>query len=122
MVAALRKEHAKFDCVIVDPPFFSRTAKGLIDQANNPLGVINKVRPLAASGGVLIAVNNSLYLSGKDYLEYLESICDNEYLALEQIISIPEDFCCKNTDSMPYPVDPAPFNHPTKIAVLRVIK
>jgi len=122
VVAALRKEHAKFDCVIVDPPFFSRTAKGLIDQANNPLGVINKVRPLAASGGVLIAVNNSLYLSGKDYLEYLESICDNEYLALEQIISIPEDFCCKNTDSMPYPVDPAPFNHPTKIAVLRVIK
>ena len=122
VVAALRKEHAKFDCVIVDPPFFSRTGKGVIDQANNPLGVINKVRPLVAENGVLIAVNNSLYLSGKDYIQHLETICDNEYLALEQSIAIPEDFCCKNSASMPYPADPAPFNHPTKIAVLRVLK
>ena len=122
VVAALRKEHAKFDCVIVDPPFFSRTGKGVIDQANNPLGVINKVRPLVAENGVLIAVNNSLYLSGKDYIQHLETICDNEYLALEQSIAIPEDFCCKNSASMPYPADPAPFSHPTKIAVLRVLK
>ena len=122
VIADLRKKQAKFDCVIVDPPFFSRTAKGVIDQANNPLGVINKVRPLVAENGVLIAVNNSLYLSGKDYLNSLESICDNRYLALEKFIPIPEDFCCKSpTESSPYPVDPAPFNHPTKIALLRVL-
>ena len=122
VVAALRKEHAEFDCVIVDPPFFSRTGKGLIDQANNPLGVINKVRPLVAENGILIAVNNSLYLSGNEYVRCLESICDNKYLALEQFIPIPEDFCCKSGEVMPYPVPPEPFNHPTKIAVLRVLK
>ena len=123
VIAALRKIRAKFDCVIVDPPFFSRTAKGVIDQANNPLGVINKVRPLVASGGILIAVNNSLYLSGKDFQTNLESICDNNYLALEKFIPIPDDFCFKlDGCSFPYPADPAPFNHPTKIAILRVIK
>ena len=122
VIAALRKERAKFDCVIVDPPFFSRTAKGVIDQANNPLGVINKVRPLVAAGGVLIAVNNSLYLSGREFMEKLESICDGKYLAFEKTIPIPEDFCCRNDCSaLPYPADPAPFNHPTKIAVLRVL-
>ena len=121
VIAALRKVRAKFDCVIVDPPFFSRTAKGVIDQANNPLCVINKVRPLVAPGGILIAVNNSLYLAGKDFQTSLESICDNNYLALEKFIPIPEDFCYKLDEcSLPYPADPAPFNHPTKIVILRV--
>ncbi len=120
ITAALRKEQARFDCVIVDPPFFSRTGKGLIDQANNPLGVINKVRPLVAENGILIAVNNALYLSGSDYIKSLESICRDGYLAIEKFIDIPEDFCCKTESSAPYPADPAPFNHPTKIAVLRV--
>lgn len=122
VTAALRKEYARFDCVIVDPPFFSRTGKGLIDQANNPLGVINKVRPLVAENGVLIAVNNALYLSGSDYIKSLESVCRDGYLAIEKFIDIPEDFCCKTEDTAPYPADPAPFNHPTKIAVLRVQK
>ena len=120
-VGALRREKAKFDCVIVDPPFFSSTAKGVIDLANNPLGVINKVRPLAADNGVVIAVNNSLYLSGAAFMEKLNSICDNRYLSLETIIPIPDDFCYASADSgKTYPADPAPFNHPTKIVVLRV--
>ena len=122
VVSALRKEQAKFDCVIVDPPFFSRTAKGVIDQANNPLGVINKVRPLVAAGGVLIAVNNSLYLSGSEFQAKLESICSDKYLAIEKFIPIPEDYCfCSDPAQRYYPADPAPFNHPTKIAVLRVL-
>lgn len=122
VIAALRKESVQFDCVIVDPPFFSRTAKGVIDQAGNPLGVINKVRPLVARGGVLITVNNSLYLSGKEFMSKLESICDDKYLSLEGVIPIPEDFCFKtDVKNMPYPADPAPFNHPTKIAVLKVL-
>ena len=77
---------------------------------------------LVAAGGVLIAVNNSLYLSGRDFQEKLESICDGKYLALEKFIPIPEDYCfkCDETQSY-YPADPAPFNHPTKIAVLRVL-
>ena len=74
-VGALRKAQSKFDCVIVDPPFFSCTAKGVIDLANNPLNVINKLRPLAADNGIMIVVNNALYLSGKDFLRHIESIC-----------------------------------------------
>ena len=121
VMSSLRKEKRKFDCVIVDPPFFSCTGRGVIDLENNPLGVINKVRPLAADNGVIIAVNNSLYLSGRDFQEKLESICDGKYLALEKFIPIPEDFCfIADGVVKPYPADPEPFNHPTKIAVLRV--
>ena len=121
VVAALRKARAKFDCVIVDPPFFSRTDKGTVDLANDPLAVINKVRPLVADNGLLIAVNNSLYLSGRELINQLNDLCRDGYLQLENLIAIPEDFCCSTGDkSMPYPADPEPFNHPTKIAVLRV--
>ena len=122
-VGALRKAQSKFDCVIVDPPFFSRTAKGVIDLANNPLNVINKLRPLAADNGIMIVVNNALYLSGKDFLRHIESICDGIYLRLEELISIPEDFCYtapSNSSASYYPADPAPFNHPTKIVTLRI--
>lgn len=121
VVGALRKLHTQFDCVIVDPPFFSRTAKGTIDLANNPLNVINKLRPLIADNGIMIVVNNALYLSGQDFLQKLASICDGTYLCLESFISIPEDFCYSNqSTSTPYPADPSPFNHPTKIVILRI--
>ena len=121
VTASLRKAGALFDCVIVDPPFFSTTNGGVVDLAKNPLNVINKVRPLVADNGILIAVNNSLYLSGKDFLEAINSISRDGYLQFETAIPIPGDFCCctGNTQTL-YPADPAPFNHPTKIAVLRV--
>ena len=62
------------------------------------------------------------FLITNDYIKSLESICRDGYLAIEKFIDIPEDFCCKTESSAPYPTDPAPFNHPTKIAVLRVQK
>lgn len=121
VISRLRRKQRKFDCVILDPPFFSSTSRGVIDLANNPLGVINKVRPLVADNGILIVVNNSLYLSGSAFMEQLDSICDGEYLRLAGTIQIPEDFCFKcDGASMPYPADPAPFNHPTKIVLLEV--
>lgn len=121
VTAALRKGGEKFDCVILDPPFFSSSGRGVIDLANNPLGVIAKVRPLVSDHGVLIVVNNSLYLSGQAFMAALESICDGKYLTLESQIPIPEDFCFAAGESRAYyPTDPHPFNHPTKIVVLRV--
>lgn len=119
VTAALRKEKTQFDCVILDPPFYSASGKGVIDLANNPLGVINKVRPLVADNGLLIVVNNSLYLSGRDFMAKLSTLCNDGFMEIESVIPIPEDFACNSGETMPYPADPAPFNHPTKIVAIR---
>jgi 23S rRNA (cytosine1962-C5)-methyltransferase len=117
----LRRERRLFDCVIVDPPYFSQTSKGEINLAEDSQRVINKVRPLVGHEGYLVAVNNALFLSGVEYLETLESFCRDGYLSIETLIPVPEDFTgYAQTRWDAPPVDPAPFNHPTKIAVLRV--
>jgi 23S rRNA (cytosine1962-C5)-methyltransferase len=120
--AASLKRHADlFDCVVLDPPFFSRTDRGQVDMVNAGQRLINKVRPLVKDGGWLVAVNNALFLSGADYMASLQALCADGYLALEEIIPVPEDYCGYSSTRVGVPpVDPAPFNHPTKIAVMRV--
>lgn len=87
----------------------------------NSARLINKVRPLVNDGGTLVAINNALFLSGKEYMETLDSLCADGYLEIERIIPIPEDFTGYPQTRVELPlVDPAPFNHATKIAVLRV--
>lgn len=120
-VARLRKEGALFDCVFLDPPFFSRTAGGTVDQQTRPDRLIDKVRPLLGDGGWLVAVNNALFLSGADWMKALEGLCAGGYLTLEETLPVPPDFTgYPATLTGTAPVDPAPFNHSTKIAVLRV--
>ncbi len=120
-VAQLKRRGQLFDCVILDPPFFSSTSKGRVDQAAESVRLINKVRPLVADGGWLVAVNNALYLSGADYMHSLEALCEDGYLSLETTIPTPPDITgFPETISGAAPVDPAPFNHPTKIAILKV--
>jgi 23S rRNA (cytosine1962-C5)-methyltransferase len=110
-----------FDCVIVDPPFFSATNKGRVDLVNDSQQVINKVRPLINDGGYLVSINNALFVSGAEYMRMLDDLCKDGYLTFEEIIPIPPDFTgYEHTRVTRPPVDPAPFNHPTKIAVLRV--
>ena len=110
-----------FDCVIVDPPFFSKTQKGVVDLVGDSMRVINKVRPLVKDGGFLIAVNNALFLSGAEYLAGLEKLCEDGYLRIEHIIPVPQDIAgYHSTIQTPPPRDPAPFNHPTKIVILGV--
>ena len=117
----LNREGELFDCVFLDPPFFAVTQKGVVNLASNSAKLINKVRPLINDGGVLVAINNALFLSGADYLRDLETLCVDGYLAIEELIPVPEDFAgYSQTRVSGYVVDPAPFNHPTKIAVLRV--
>lgn len=119
-VGRLKRAGTVFDCVILDPPFFSETAKGRVDLSDSRR-LINKVRPLVADNGILIAVNNALYVSGKDYMATLNALCEDGYLAVEKRIPIPEDVTgfpeTQKGDSVS---DPAPFNHATKIAILRV--
>ncbi len=122
-VGKLRKNNRRFDCVILDPPFFSRTTHGAVDLAGDPLAVVNKVRPLVADGGWLVVVNNSLYLSGADFQRRLAAICDNRYLTWECTIPAPADFTGPAPDYLDrYAISPAPFNHPTKMVVLRVFR
>lgn len=120
-VAALKREGTLFDCALLDPPFFSTTSKGSLDLLADPARLINKVRPLVQDGGYLVVVNNALFLSGTDYLGALEELCADGYLRIETLIPAPEDVTgYPGTRLNPPPVNPAPFNHPTKIAVLRV--
>jgi 23S rRNA (cytosine1962-C5)-methyltransferase len=108
-----------FDCVIIDPPFFSSTSKGKVDQVHESARLINKVRPLINNDGILIAINNALYVSGKKYMQTLETICKDGYLSIRGLIPVPEDFIGYHPVREPI-TDPSPFNHSTKIAILDV--
>lgn len=120
-VARLKRESALFDCVFLDPPFFASTSKGTVDLLREGQRLINKARPLVADNGWLVAVNNALFLSGREYLSMLEELCADGYLQIERLIPVPDDFTgYPETRVGDYVTDPAPFNHPTKIAVLRV--
>jgi len=120
-VARFKRDSDLFDCMIVDPPFFSTTQKGTVDLVNESTRVINKVRPLIRDGGWLVAINNALFLSGAEYIQSLEEICADGYLTIEALIPIPADITGypETIVNVP-PTDPAPFNHPTKIVLLKV--
>jgi 23S rRNA (cytosine1962-C5)-methyltransferase len=120
-VARLKREGVLFNCVILDPPFFSSTSKGTVDLVNQSNRLINKVRPLIKDGGWLVAINNALFFSGAEYLQSLETLCQDGYLSIEEFIPIPEDITgFADTIVSQSPTDPSPFNHSTKIAILQV--
>jgi 23S rRNA (cytosine1962-C5)-methyltransferase len=120
-VSRLRRLGSRFDCVFLVPPYFALNRQGTIDMFKHSDRLVNKARPLIADGGTLVLVNNAVFLSGRDFLQTIESLCSGGYLALETIIPVPEDVTgYPGTRLSAPPVDPAPFNHPTKIVVLRV--
>jgi 23S rRNA (cytosine1962-C5)-methyltransferase len=118
-VAKFKSTQQFFDCVIIDPPFFSSTPQGKVDLENESLRLINKVRPLINDGGTLIAINNAIYVSGQEYMQTLENLCKDGYLSIRELIPVPDDFIGSNPVRKPI-TDPAPFNHSTKIAILDV--
>jgi len=119
-VARMKREGVRFDCVILDPPFFSTTNRGRVDLSDSRR-LINKVRPLIHDGGWLVSINNALYVSGERYVHDLENLCQDGYLEIEELIPVPEDVTGFENTRVPAAVsDPAPFNHSTKIALLRV--
>jgi 23S rRNA (cytosine1962-C5)-methyltransferase len=121
LVNQLKRKGERFDCVLVDPPFFSSTSKGALDLNRDSTRLINKVRPLVNDGGWLVSINNALYVSGKEYLESLEALCADGYLKIAELIQVPEDFVgYAETRRGSRITDPSPFNHSTKIAVLEV--
>ena len=123
ITSRLRRQGAQFDCVVLDAPFFSHNARGMVNIQQQPARLINKVRPLVKDGGRLVAINNSLFLSGADYLRSLEILGKDGCLEVEEIIEVPGDVAgFENPLVRVPPCDPSPFNHPTKIAILRIRK
>jgi 23S rRNA (cytosine1962-C5)-methyltransferase len=119
----MRRQERLFDIVILDPPFFSTTDAGRVNLEGGTTRLINKVRPLVAHGGKLVVINNALFLSGAAFMAELEALCQSEYLSFSEIIPVPVDVTgYPETIVEAPPVDPAPFNHPTKIAILDVVR
>ncbi len=122
-VGNMKRVNNTFDCVLIDPPFFSTSPRGKVDQVHESARLINKVRPLINDGGYLVAINNALFVSGREYMQTLESLCKDGYLKIKELISVPEDFTGYPETRAGNPVtDSAPFNHSTKIAILEVKK
>lgn len=120
-VSSMKRTNTFFDYVLIDPPFFSSTSKGRVDQVHESARLINKIRPLINDGGSLIAINNALFVSGDEYMQTLEALCKDGYLKIDELIPVPEDFTGYPETRQGNPVtDPAPFNHSTKIAILGV--
>lgn len=120
-VGRLKRRGVKFDCVILDPPFFSKTKRGTVDLLSSSHKLINKVRPIVTDGGFLVVINNALFLSGKNFIELIETLSVKNYLTIERIIPVPLDVTgYPETIINTPPAEPTPFNHPTKIVVLRI--
>lgn len=117
----LRRQNRLFDCVVLDPPFFASTSGGRVDLVGDAERLLNKARPLVADGGYLVLVNNALFVSGAEHMAMIERACQDGYLAFERTVPVPDDVVgLLRDESSKLPADPAPFNHPTKIALLSV--
>jgi 23S rRNA (cytosine1962-C5)-methyltransferase len=123
VVGRLRRQDQLFDCVILDPPYFSATEAGQVDLQSGTTRLINKIRPLVGHEGSLVVINNALFHSGEDFMAEINALCQSDYLKMVRRVPVPPDITgYPNTIVDAPPVDPAPFNHPTKIAVLRVFR
>jgi 23S rRNA (cytosine1962-C5)-methyltransferase len=118
LVGQLKRDQRLFDCIILDPPFFSTARQGTV-AVSDIEKLINKARPLVAHEGFLVVVNNGLYVSGQELMAALERTCVGGFVSIETILPVADD-CVGYGASALAPTNPAPFNHSTKIAVLRV--
>ncbi|MBX7212781.1 MAG: class I SAM-dependent methyltransferase [Thermoflexales bacterium] len=117
----LNRQGERFDSVLLDPPFFARTGAGTVDTENALPRLINKCRPLVADGGTLVVVNNAVFVSGQTFLTELGGLCADGYLTIERTLDVPADVAgYPETRIGQPPADPSPFNHSTKIVVMRV--
>ncbi len=120
--AGLKRKGSLFDCIILDPPLFSVTKNGRFDLNYDYYKLINKIRPLVAHGGVILAVNNAIFVSGKDHMRWLQDLCADGFLEIGDIIPVPPDITGLVSYYGTLPADPYPFNHSTKMIVLKVLR
>lgn len=123
MVAGFKSQAELFGCVILDAPLFSQTRRGRVDLLQNWHGLINKVRPLVGHEGWLVAINNALFLPGNELMESVRNLTADGYLELSDIIPVPQDVTgYAQSIVAKAPADPSPFNHPTKIIIMRAYR
>lgn len=121
IINQFKRAKKRFDAIFVDPPFFAQTTKGEIDLNRDASRLVNKVRPLVSNGGRIILINNALFLSGQHLLDDLERLGHDGFLAIESIIEIDPDITGYPETIVRPPVsEVAPFNHSTKVVVLKV--
>ncbi|HFC12660.1 MAG TPA: SAM-dependent methyltransferase [Anaerolineae bacterium] len=121
VVKRLNRAKTRFDLVLLDPPFFSETRGGTVDLAKNVKQLINKVRPLVQNEGRIVAINNALFFSGAQFMAALQELTVGGWVEIEQIVDVSADFTAYPSTRVQPPItDPAPFNHATKIAILRI--
>lgn len=117
----MRQAAELFDTVIVDPPFFSSTHSGRVDLEGGTSRLLDKLRPLVGDGGALVIVHNALFVPGAEVHAALEHLVADGYASIEELIGVPDDASgYEATRVSAPPVDPSPWKHPTKIAVLRI--
>lgn len=119
---ALFKSQGKlFDCVIIDPPLFSKTTAGEVSLLKNWVSLVNKARPLVGHEGYLILINNALFLSGEALQAQIQTMCESGYMTLTDIIDVHQDITGYPSGIVGYPPVPTqPYNHPTKITITRI--
>lgn len=123
VTSTLRRSERLFDLIILDPPFFAKAGRGgKVDPARNVTALINKIRPLAAHNGKIVSISNALFISGKEYLAQIESLC-GPWISVSEMIPVPGSYFGYDPISpKELPSDPSPFNHPTKMIVLDVLR
>lgn len=123
MIAGFKSQSRLLDAVILDAPLFSQTRRGKVDLLQNWHRLVNKARPLIAHKGCLVAINNALFLPGESLMDSVRELTADGYLEVIEQIPIPPDVTgYAQSVKTKAPADPAPFNHPTKILILRAYR
>ena len=90
VIKQFKNDNKRFDIIVLDPPFFSKTGKGKVDLAEDISRLINRLRPLVTEGGKLIAINNALFVPGKDYEQEIKDLArsfDEEARRMNDILN-----------------------------------
>ena len=120
VAARLRKTGELFDTVVIDPPFFADGGGGRVDLVSSVAALLDKARPLVGHEGLLVVVVNALFIPGSAVMSELEKMVADGYATIERTIEVPADCAPVLAAGRTLPADPAPFNHPTKIAMVRL--
>ena len=101
------------------PAVFSEGGGGRVDRVSSVSALVDKARPLVATRSLGVVVN-ALFIPGSALMAELEKMVTAGYATIERTIAVAADCAPAFADGRSLPADPAPFNHPTEIAMVRL--